>query len=75
MIQSSGVGSVSARDRFRQRLCEIDFLHLGVGLNLRHSSFGEYFPSGEHCDGRGERSHEVHVVLDHDDGSCTADAP
>lgn len=50
-------------------------MHLGVGLDLRHSSFGKHFPSGEHCDGRGEGSHEVHVVLDYDDGSRTADAP
>ena len=52
---------------------EGNLLHARVGLDRRHAALREHLARVQHRHGLRERPHEVHVVLDDDDGALLGD--
>jgi hypothetical protein len=53
---------------------EVDLPYPRIGLHLRDRALGQHLPGVQHRDRCGERAHEVHVVLDDDNGVVGGDA-
>src|SRR5262245_50095648 len=52
----------------RISLTEVHLDHAGIVLHLVHRALGQHMALVEHGDLAGDRAHELHVVLDDDDG-------
>src|SRR5437764_14301647 len=60
--------SIARRSGIDRLLAEIDRLHARIARDLLRRALDEQFAVDQHRDAVGEREHDVHVVLDEDDG-------